>query len=236
MPQSTLAIVCVLVITAPAAANGQRSYSLGMGALYGQPVGQFAAHVNPGFGLDVVGRLAADQRGIIALRGESGYVQYDASYGQYEYQRRGSSVVYDHTTRSTIGTLRVGPELTIPLGPVQAYGAVMIGLSFFQTTTELQRTEYYRHSDISYEPVTYTNASDNVFATGGTTGLRIHLGDSGHTRYMLDVGLQYHKNGTARYVGTNGIRENDSVLPTIVTTRTEANLLIYRLGIHITYP
>ena len=48
---------------------------------------------------------------------------------------------------------------------------------------------------------------------------------------QIDVGARYHHNGQAKYVSSEGVVYNGKGVPTITATESEANFVVYRLGI-----
>ena len=48
---------------------------------------------------------------------------------------------------------------------------------------------------------------------------------------MVDLGARYHHNGLASYVSSDGVQYNGSGTPTIVATTSEADFIVYRIGV-----
>ena len=85
MRSALLAVVALITFTATAPADAQYDVNtaprgprvvLGGGALVAQPVGAFKSYVNSGFGGGGHLVLRADQRGVLSMRVDAGYLVY----------------------------------------------------------------------------------------------------------------------------------------------------------------
>jgi len=77
-----------------------------------------------------------------------------------------------------------------------------------------------------------TVSSDFILSLTASGGLRFELPFLG--RGMLgDLGVRWHRNGEADYVSSEGVVYSGTGEPVITPTRSEADFLVYRLGIVI---
>ena len=77
-----------------------------------------------------------------------------------------------------------------------------------------------------------TVSSDFILSLTASGGIRFELPFLGRG-ILADLGARWHRNGEAEYVSNDGVRYNGSGTPTITPTRSEADFLVYRLGIVI---
>ena len=47
----------------------------------------------------------------------------------------------------------------------------------------------------------------------------------------MDLGARWHRNGQATYVSSEGVVYNGSARPTVTATQSQADFIVYRLGI-----
>lgn len=226
-------LVTSLVILAFAAAPvaAQRDATLpdgpvqawfGGGFEYAATVGTFSNYVDQGFGLggSFVWRPA---EGPIGLRIGAMFSQYGSTTRRYNLV---GLVNVDVTTRNQIGGLSIGPQLHIGNGALQLYGHGGVGFSYFFTTSSVEGTDQNNSPFAST-----TNYDDGAFSLEGGGGLLIRLAQ-GRTPVLLDLGVRYMRNGSVSYVTENTINFNTNP-PTVTAITSDANLVIYRLGIMV---
>lgn len=189
-----------------------------------EPVGEFARNVDTGWGIEVGGRFPMDAQGILSMRVDGGFINYGTEhlYGCSFTCRVG----FDVETTNNIFFLGVGPELSVPMGPVRPYVGVVGGLGYFFTYSSIG-------DDWSYHDfASSTNFDDAVFQWRGRGGIRFRLSE-GRTPVFLNVGGEYHANGIAEYVREGDIVDHPNGGITIFTTRSEANLWTFNVGVSI---
>ena len=200
---------------------------VGLSLLAADPVGELGAFFDEGYGAQLEGRMRLDPEGLVFLRGDLGFVVYG-------YQRRrycmsipfGCRIELDLTTTNNIFFGGIGPEVAIPLGALEPYAHASFGFSYFATRSSLSgEDEYDGFGDT-------TNYSDAVFAwrTGG--GLRVRL-SNGRRPVSLDFGAEHHVNGVADFLVEGGIVDHPDGSITLLTNRSEANLVTFRLGVSV---
>jgi hypothetical protein len=123
----------------------------------------------------------------------------------------------------------IGPQITVPAGPLRPYLNATAGFSYFFT-----------HSSVSgeYDAESYfdtTNHDDAVFALTGGGGFLIPL-SLRRTHVLLDLGATFHRNGEATYLRKGSIRDLPDGGIEINPIRSEANFITYRIGVSIGVP
>jgi hypothetical protein len=192
-----------------------------------QPVGAFNDFISEGYGLSggVVWNLDRDR--VFGIRLEGGYLQYD-------HERKsaclsstiGCRIQVDVNTSNDIVFAGIGPQLTVPAGPVRPYLNATAGLGYFYTHSSVRGRDAY---DDQFET---TNHDDAVFALTGGGGFLIPL-SMRRTPVLLDLGATFHRNGEATYLRRDSIRDNPDGSIVVTPIRSEANFITYRIGVSI---
>jgi opacity protein-like surface antigen len=189
-----------------------------------EPVGEFARNVDGGWGLGIGGRFPMDSRGILSMRADAGFINY--GHERFRQCSVTCRVGLDVETNNNILFLGVGPELAAPLGPIRPYVGVEGGLGYFVTSSSIGGDRNYNSFASS------TNFDDAVFQWRGRGGIQFRL-SGGRTPVFLDLGGEYHRNGIAEYLREGDIVDEPDGSVTLFTTRSEANLWTFRLGVSI---
>ena len=198
---------------------------LGFSAALMQPTGEFEQFVRWGGGLNMNFVAGLHREGILGLRVEGsvlwyGHEHYDVWMGPrlpYSYFRV--------NTDNFIGTLGVGPQLTLGNGPVRPYGFGLAGVSYFATTSSLEG-DYGETWD---SQLNYDDATLGLSAGGG---LLVQLGGRSHPLY-LDLGAQWTYNGRTTYLREGSMIEYPDGSMVILPIRSEANHWVFRLGVAV---
>jgi hypothetical protein len=128
--------------------------------------------------------------------------------------------------------LGVGPQLTLPSGPIRPYLGGTVGFARFATNTGIVVPSYASNTGQEESLYDETVSSDFILSLTASGGLRFELPFMGRG-VLADLGVRWHRNGEAEYVSSEGVMYNGSGEPTITATRSEADFLVYRLGIVI---
>lgn len=225
----TLASVGVAQVnpTRRADATVPRGYG-DLGFTVAQPLGAFGDFINEGYGLSGGFVWNLDRDRVFGIRIEGGFVQYDR-------ETKDACLVncrfpIDINTTNNIAFGGIGPQLTVPAGPIRPYLNATAGFSYFYTESSLESTDDF--DDHVYDA---TNHDDAVFAWTGGGGIMIPL-SLRRTQVLLDLGARYHRNGEATYLRKGSIRDNPDGSITITPIQSEANFITYRIGISIGVP
>lgn len=207
---------------------GPARHFAGAGVLVAQPVGAFADNVDAGFGLGGHLLLGAVRNGALALRVDAGFINYGRTSREVCFSSTvGCRVLLDLTTTNDIAYGQIGPQVTLPSGPVRPYASAGIGVSYFATQSAVKGT-----SGNQDEFAHTTNFDDATFAWGAGGGIVIPV-SAGRVPVSIDLGARYHGNGRVEYLREDGITDNPDGSITIHPTHSDANLVTYHLGVSI---
>jgi hypothetical protein len=218
----------MLVGVLPGQAGAQRSDPeayVGVSFQIGQAKGQFADYVNLGWGGG--GHVLYRPRGsALGLRLSAMYLVYGSQTHRYPLV---PGIFVDVTTRNQIAQFSLGPQVTLGRDVVRVYGFGGIGGSFFWTNSGVEG------SDGSSQPfASTTNYHDGTFSTELGGGMQVRLGTV-RVPIFADLGLRYLNNGRVTYVTKDRVTiSGDQLL--VDPVDSEANLLVYHLGVTIGLP
>lgn len=200
--------------------------SAGLGLVIAQPVGEFDDFIDPGFGLGGHFLLHVDRRGVLGLRADAGFVVYGHERSRVCLsQTVGCRIEVDLTTTNDIAYVSLGPQLTVPAGPVQPYINASLGYSYFSTTSSLDGVG--RGDDEGVFRT--TNFDDGTFSWQAGTGLRVPL-HVGRTPFFIDLGARYNTNGRVEYLREGDIVDHGDGSITLNPQRSDANLVTWVIG------
>ena len=226
---AVVAVLAVLTLT-PAVTRAQGRITVGAAGIYGQPVGEFAQNVRHAFGIDGFGTLGVDPSGILSLRAELGYQQYASKSEPFFASTGFGTVELESETKSGVLTLGVGPQLSAPAGPLRPYVAGTVGFARFATNTSINIPSDRSQSGNTETLDEQTISSDFILSLAATAGIAFEVPAFGRG-LQIDVGARYHRNGKARYVSPEGVVYNGTGTPTVTATESEADFVVYRIGI-----
>ena len=198
----------------------------GIQLLGAAPVGEFADYIDGGFGLGLNVEWPVAAESWLSLRGDLGWLLYGEETKKVCFESTGCRVTLDLTTTNNIFFLNAGPQLGAPSGPIRPYVNASGGLAYFATTSSV------KGDDSADSFASDTNFDDFTLAWGAGGGLLIPV-SHGRTPVMIDIGAQYHGNGSVEYLKKGDIIENPSGPPTLKVTRSDANFVSFRLGVTI---
>lgn len=205
---------------------GAPSTFVGGSLTYADPRGVFNDYVNGAFGLTGSLVHAFDQDGIVAFRGELGFLVYGNSRRRQALGTGALGLInVDVTTSNDIVFGGLGLQLMAPTAGVRPYLAGSIGFSYFVTTSSVegsQNVQPFAESD---------NYSDGGFTTLWGGGLYVPL-RGGMRPIVLDLGAQFHKNADIQYLNKDSIYiPSASSAPVITPIRSAADFITFRLGL-----
>ena len=226
---TALAIGSTLVMTSETAAQ-ERSRpggSVRFSFVSGEPVGELALFFDHGFGaqLDAAWPMSSDGR--VRLRADLGWLVYGHERLRYCYSVPiGCRIEEDVTTMNNIVYIGIGPEVGLPMGPLEPYAYGTTGLSYFATVSSLG--DGWGHADWGET----TNYSDLVIAFKLGGGIRLRVAP-GTRPVSLDVGVERHRNGIADFLTEGDIVDNPDGSITLYPNRSEADLTTFRFGLSV---
>ena len=232
MPHCNRILVALALVLSPVAAHGQARFTAGVAGVYGQPLGQFGDNVKRGFGLDGFGTLGIDPRGVFSLRGEIGYIRYNRKSEFFLVNTGFGLAELESETTSGVLTMGAGPQLMLPEGPIRPYIGGTVGFARFATNTSINVPSDQTNTGQKESIYDETVSSDFILSIAAVGGLAFQLNFLGRG-VLADLGVRWHRNGEAEYVSSEGVFYSGTGQPSITATRSEANFLVYRLGIMI---
>ncbi|GMV09579.1 MAG: hypothetical protein AMXMBFR55_13130 [Gemmatimonadota bacterium] len=207
-----------------AGAAGPRRSPVYAGAsfTYAVPQGDFRDNVKQGFGVDGNVHYKLDRQGIFSLGGELGFLGYGRETKRVSLSSTIGRVNVDMTTSNNIFWMGVGPQLTVPSGPIRPYVNATAGFSVFWTESSVE-------GSWDNEPFAKsTNYDDATFAWTGGGGFLIPIGAS--RQGALDIGVRYHGNGNVRYLRRGDIIDLPGGEIQLRVNEGETPLLSWRVG------
>lgn len=199
------------------------SWWIGVDFLGADPVGDFGEVVDAGFGLDVGFHVPLSAEGSLALKADAGFIVYGYEHSDVCLAPPvGCRIDLNLTTSNNIFYVGVGPELVAPAGQIRPYVNGAVGFSYFFTHSSLSGNDAGSFAGT-------TNFDDLVTHSRVGGGIRTRLGRT----VLLDLGAQYHHNGTVEYLREGDIVDHPDGSITLHPRRGDANLLVYRIGVTI---
>ena len=170
-----------------------------------QPRSDFARYAKRGFGAAFQGYVGLDRYGVAGLRGDAGHLIYgDRSFA-------------DTSVANNISTALVGPQLTIPWGPIRPYVSAGAGVAHLFSTMSYD-CEPVHQCETTYDEESGTYQTETrkwkarhhrfTYAWSRRAGVNIalHRFARSRTRLALDVSVGEHGNGPTEY-GIPGEKE-----------------------------
>lgn len=199
---------------------------VGINGVLARPVGEFQNFVEWGGGADLYGVVNLSRRGPLGIRIDGSFVIYG-----HESMRRPLSttiqrVMVDVDTDNLIGSLGIGPQLTLGHGPLRPYVYGTLGFSYFATVSSASGTA---DGDAFASSTNYDDVTAAVSAGGG---LMLRLTNGGNP-VSLDLSAQSVYHGETTYVREGGVLEAPDGSISVVPIRSQANLVTFRLGVAI---
>jgi hypothetical protein len=242
-PVRILGTLVALAVTAPVAttlsaqANPTRRAAV-LPRAYGdinfavsQPLGDFNDFISEGYGLTGGFVWNLDRDRVFGIRVEGGFVQYDRERKSACVSTTiGCRIRVNVNTNNDIVFGGIGPQITVPAGPLRPYMNATAGFSYFITQSSVTGRD-----GLDEDLFNTTNYDDAVFALTGGGGFLIPL-SLGRTPVLLDLGAKFHRNGEATYLRRGSIQDNPDGSIVVTPIRSEANFITYRLGVSIGIP
>lgn len=206
-------------------------FTLGGNFVLSEPKESFRQNVGNGFGGGGTVHYNLMRSGLAGLRFDVSSVRYGKEEKRVPISDSiGSRILVDLTTRNTITTFSLGPELAKPTGRIRPYVNAGYSRLLFRTTSSLSG------SDLSEEDFTSTtNHKDGAGAWVYGGGLRFQVGPS-LSPLSLDLGLRYHRGGSASYLREGSIQDNSDGSITINPLSSKTPFLTYTVGVKFRVP
>jgi opacity protein-like surface antigen len=209
----------VVTVAAPAAARawgGQTGGSL----FYVEPRESFGRVVERGFGFQGFGVLNLDPAGVLGLRVDLGVINYGNESFTVPLSNTVRRVGVTVTTSNNIAMASIGPQITVPAGPLRPYGFATIGLGYFFTESSVAGSsgEESFASSLNFDDVTAA-----VTAGGGVQApLTRHV--------LLDLGAEYRRHREVRYLTEGDIVEQPDGGMEFRSRQSGADVILFKVG------
>ena len=238
--RSSILAAVVAVSFIPGPAHGQRRaprswqsepsrFSLVGDLLVAQPKGEFATQIDTnGFGINLGALFRVDRDGFLSIRGDIGGMQYGSETLHVPYWPITGRVSLDVETTNNTFWGSIGPQIQVPVGPVQPYLNAAIGFLDFNTSTSV------RGSDSDYEYARSTNSDDatSAYIFGG--GMYVPFGQS--KEWKLHLGARYFYGGEATYLTEGDIIDNPDGSVTLQPRFSKTDQVTWQVGVAYTFP
>ncbi len=207
-------------------------FTIGGDLLVSQPKGELDEQIDNGFGGNLYGLFRIDREGAFSIRGDIGGLQYGSETIRVPGYALTGRVGLRVNTTNNIFWGSIGPQFTVPLGPVRPYANVAVGVMHFATTSSLRGDDGYN----SYAFGTTDNQSDDTgtWIFGG--GLLFRLGSGRNAPFSLDVGGRYFTGGEATYLREGAIRDNPDGSVTLFPSHSKTDQVHWYVGVSYTIP
>ncbi|HEV8304989.1 MAG TPA: hypothetical protein VGQ25_08520 [Gemmatimonadales bacterium] len=207
------------LVLAAAPLRGQRSAlrevrdggTAGLTFVVAQPLGEFRRHGNVAVGLTAFGVFGR----AVGLRVDGAYMVYDANY-----------LGYGVSTTSAIGTLAVGPQVTVGQGPLRLYGFATLGGSLFWSSAS-----YSGHCGC-YDGDDFFLDGHFTTATQLGTGMLITVARR-HTPVAIDIGVRDMRHALVTYVPAGGLTDNGDGTFTAEQVQTPVRMRVFQVGVSV---
>lgn len=193
----------------------------GLDLLFGVPQGEFHQFVQSVGGFGGFLTVPIDRRGTLGLRLDGSMVFHGGDCFS------GCSL----ETNSYIGSLRLGPQVTLGHGPIRLYGLATAGFSYFATDV---RDHYDCGCYDYYDGGGSTLLDDFTGSWEAGGGIQLFLGR--RERVAVDLSARYAVNGRATYLNNASVSEQPNGSFAITPITTTANLILYHLGVSFSLP
>lgn len=191
VPDTGVRVDDIVIDTSLVSMRPRASRFTGGGSLfYVQPRGDFARYVGGGIGYSLGAGWSADEAGAVALRAE----WQDVTYG-YES-------VDDSSARNVIRTFDVGPQLTLPVGPVRPYVSGSVGVAYTGTHGSVpcyRDCTYDEDGDRQDESYAYLPRMTYSLARAAGVLVRVAKATARRPAWWLDLRVSERHNGRTRY-------------------------------------
>ena len=215
-----MAVLGLFIVTAPLAA--QRSAlrevrdrgSFGLTFVVAEPLGAFRRNGDYAAGITGFGVVGLGRGTTLGLRIEGDYLVYDSDY-------RG----YGVSTTSQIGTLAVGPQVTLGHGALRLYGFATAGGSLFWSAASYQGGCGCYDSDTFY--------LDGDFTTTTSIGSGLLIMVSRRRPIGIDLGVREVRHDRVQYVPAGAMTENPDGSFTARRVETPVAMRVFQIGVSI---
>ncbi len=209
--------------------RGPSRFTLVGDLLVAQPKGEFATQLDTeGFGANIGGLFRLDREGLFSIRADVGGMQYGSETFYVPYLPITGRVSLDVETTNNAYWGSIGPQITVPAGPIQPYVNAAVGILGLVTSTSV------RGSDSEYEYASTNNSDDVTSAWIFGGGLYVPLGRG--NSWKLHAGARYFYGGEATYLKEGDIEDNPDGSITLYPRTSKTDQVTWQVGVAYTFP
>jgi opacity protein-like surface antigen len=198
-----------------------------LSAVQARPLGALGRNISLGYGLTGALTLPLDRAGRLSVRAEVGEVVYGNESQRTAFSETvGDRVDVRARTTNAVVPIMLGLQADLPVGPVSLYVNGGIGAKAFYTESRVEPTN--RRDALA----STVNQSDFTLGWSVGSGLSVPV----HSRARLvsvDVGVQYHGGGTARYLAPGSFVDLPDGGTRFNAMESGTNLLTVRVGVRV---
>ncbi len=189
--------------------------SAGLTFVVAQPLGEFRRNGDYAAGLTGFAVVGLSRGAGVGLRIDGAYMVYDAAY-----------FAYDVSSTSSIGTLAIGPQITVGQGPLRLYGFGTVGGSMFWTSASYGGSCGCYDSDVFF--------LDGHFTTTTQVGAGMLITVSQRrSPVAIDIGVRNVRHDRVTYVPANGFTDNGDGTFSAQRVTTPVQLRVFQVGVSV---
>jgi len=192
-----------------------------------RPVGQLAENIGFGYGLDGAYLLRLDRAGFLSLRAGAGFAQYGNESFRVPFSETvGGRVQVKVSTNNYMVPLSIGPQLSIPSGPIRPYVNGGLAAQIFFTQSSVDGSE----DDHTLASTTNQHDWTSTWVAGGGVSIPVY---SRSMSVLIDAGVQYFGSGHARYLRPGSIQDVSNAQIQITPLESATHLMLVHLGVKL---
>jgi hypothetical protein len=192
---------------------------------YISPKGEFGEFVDQGFGLSGWVGLPIGPSGQVFVGLEGSFANYGTRTNTVPLSPTIPGLYVDVTTSSNIATIGIPLRIELTPGPIRPYVVGSVGLAYFWTETSARGTsssgDFAR--SINFDDITAQ------WTAGGGIAIQV---SKGLTPVSIDLGLRQVMNGEVEYLTEESVIDDGGPI-TVVPIRSEANFLVWQVGVKV---
>jgi len=198
-----------------------------IGAQMAQPVGDFATQIDRAWGIGGTVRYRLPRARAVGIRGDLAWLNYGNERQTVPLSPTINRVNVDMNTANDIAVFSLGPEFSIPRGPVRPYVFGFAGYSYFYTETSV--------GDDSNDGSAFaqsTNYDDGGFSAGWGGGVRVPFVVRA-AEIAIDAGGRMTRNGVRSYLRRGDIVDQPNGTFTVNPRTTTADFVQFHLAVSV---
>ena len=211
------ALAMVTLVTSEANAQGRSL--IGINGVLARPVGEFQDFVDWGGGINLYGVINPLRRSPVGIRIDGSVLWYGHETFRKPLSKTIQRVMVDVNTDNIIGSLGMGPQLTLGQGELRTYVYGTVGFSYFATVSSSGDARSTHFDEVT-----------PALTAGG--GLLLRLSRGKHP-VSLNFSAQTIYHGETTYLRQGSILESPNGSISFVPIKSGANLVTFRFGIAI---